>query len=120
GCHQGGLMGFRNSEEARAAGRESGRARKAKAREKLNLANVEAAFGPLETIEDAQRRLERLGVWAAAGMLAGTVAGAAVRSVEVWLKAHESRLTQDVVESLKKEVDRLKLEAKGRPARALR
>jgi hypothetical protein len=67
----------------------------------LNIDEVEAAFGQLETLEDAQRRLERLGVWATAGMMAGPVANAAVRSIEVWLKAHESKLTREVVEDLK-------------------
>jgi hypothetical protein len=86
---------------------------KAKARARLTLDKVEAAFGPLDTLEDAQRRLERLCVWAAAGLLTGSVAGAAVRSVEVWLKAHESRLTREVVETLRTEVARLKGQLKS-------
>jgi len=97
-------MAFTSREEAREAGRKGGKA----PGRKLTLERVEAAFGLLVTIEDAQRRLERLGVWAACGMLAGSVAHAAVRSVEVWLKAHESVLTRDVVEGLKREVDRVK------------
>ena len=88
---------------------------RAKARNRLTLAKVEAAFGALETIDDAQRRLERLCVWAAAGLMAGSVAGAAVRSVEVWLKASESKLTREVVEDLKREVSRIKAEVKRRP-----
>ena len=87
---------------------------KAKARNRLTLDRVEAAFGPLEAIADAQRRLERLGVWAAAGLLTGSVAGAAVRSVEVWLKAHESRLTENVVDELTGQLKRLKDELRGR------
>ena len=94
-----------DSQTAAEAGRKGG---KAKAKARLSLEKVEEAFGPLETIEDAQRRLERLGVWSAAGLLAGSVAGAAVRSVEVWIRAHESQLTRDVVEELKHEVTRLK------------
>ena len=94
-------------ERARELGKRSGAARRSL---KLNLSRVEAAFGPLEAIQDAQRRLERLGVWAAAGLLTGSVAGAAVRSVEVWLKAHESRLTERVVEELSGELKRLKAE----------
>ena len=74
---------------------------------------VEEAFGPLQTIEDAQRRLERIGVWAAAGLLGGSVAGASVRSVEVWLRASESKLTQHVVEELAGELKRLKAELGG-------
>jgi len=56
-------------------------------------------------------------VWAAAGLLPGSVAGAAVRSVEVWLKAHESKLTREVIDDVKADVDRLKSELKGRSLR---
>ena len=81
---------------ARQAGATGGRAKK-----RLSLTDVEAAFGQLNTVEDAQRRLERLGVWASAGLLAGSVGGVAVRSVEVWLKAHDSQLTETVVNELR-------------------
>jgi hypothetical protein len=87
---------------------------KARANRRLTLAKVEAEFGTLVTIEDAMRRLDRLGVWAAAKMLPGSVAGAAVRSVEVWLRANESKLTREVVNDIKGEVIRLKAELKGR------
>ena len=56
-------------------------------------------------------------MWAAAGLLPGSVAGAAVRSVEVWLKAHESKLTREVIDDVKADVDRLKSELKGRSLR---
>ena len=91
----------------------------ARQRSRLSVARVEEAFGELQTLDDAQRRLERIGVWAAAGLLAGSVAGAAVRSIEVWLRAHESKLTEAVVEELKADVDRIKGEIK-RPGRAPR
>ena len=91
-------MGF-TKETARTAGRKGGQVK-----QRLHLEEVEHAFGQLTTIEDAQRRLERLGVWAAAGLLPGSVAGAAVRSVEVWLKAHESELTQSLADELSDEV----------------
>ena len=90
---------------AKAAGKRSGAARK-----RLTLEDVETAFGMLDSLEDAQRRLERLGVWAAAGLLPGSVAGAACRSVEIWIRASESKLTREVVEELKAEVARLKAE----------
>jgi hypothetical protein len=77
----------------------------AKAREKLTLEAVEAAFGPLETLEDGQRRLERIGVWACAGMLSGSVASSAARTVEIWVKAHEARLTRQAVEELSKKME---------------
>jgi hypothetical protein len=44
--------------------------------------------------------------------MSGSVAGAAVRSVDVWLKAHESKLTREVVEDIKGEVARLKADLK--------
>jgi hypothetical protein len=102
-----------DSQTARQAGRKGGRA---KGRTRLTLDKVEEAFGPLDRLEDAQRRLERLGVWSAAGFLSGSVAGAAVRSVEVWLKAHESRLTERVVDELTSDVKRLKGELRVREA----
>ena len=95
---------------------ETGRkAGKASARRKLTLDRVEQEFGPLETVDDAKRRLDRIGIWAAAGLVPGTVAGAVVRSVEVWIKAHESELTNRVVDELKGDLARLRRELKGRP-----
>jgi hypothetical protein len=49
--------------------------------------------------------------------MAGIVAGAAVRSIEVWIRASDSKLTREVVEDLKGGVDRLKAELKGRVMR---
>ena len=89
---------------AQQAGAKGGRAKQAK---HLSLEQVEQAFGSLVTVEDAQRRLERLGVWASAGLLAGSVGGVAVRSVEVWLRAHESQLTETVVTELRGRLDEL-------------
>ncbi len=54
------------------------------------------------------RRLDRLGLWIAAGMLTGSAGSAAVRSIEVWLRGHESQLTERVVEELQSDVTRLK------------
>jgi hypothetical protein len=42
--------------------------------------------------------------------MAGSVASAAVRSIEVWLRASEAKLTHEVVEDLKGEVERLRAE----------
>lgn len=84
------------SETARKAGRRS-----AKSRRKLVVDDVEEALGALDTLEDASRWLRQIGIWAAAGKLSGAVANACVRSVEVWLKAHESKLTRQVVDDLK-------------------
>ncbi len=102
----------RGSPEIAKHARKGGQARQ---RSRLSLDRVEEAFGELQTLDDPERRLERLGVWAAAGMLAGSVAGAAVRSIEVWIRVHESKLTEAVVEELKADVDRIKDEIKRRP-----
>ena len=59
-----------DSASAREAGKRSGQARY-----KLTLAQVEAELGTLDTREDAQRRLDRIGVWALSGLLPGSVAG---------------------------------------------
>ena len=96
------------------ARREGAKGGKAKARTKLTLTQVEAELGVLTTLEDAQRRLDRIGVWALSGLLAGSVAGAAVRSVEVWVKTHESRLTTEVVQELRQRLDELEGEIKQR------
>ena len=68
----------------------------------------------LRSMRDEVAALESLGVWAAGGLPPGSVAGAAARSVEVWLKARESKRTHEVVEAVKAEVDRLKAELSGR------
>ena len=97
----------------RASAREAGK-RSGKARQRLTLTQVEAELGSLVTLEDAQQRLDRIGVWALAGLLAGSVAGAAVRSVEVWVKTHESKLTQEVVQELRQRLEQLESDLKQR------
>jgi hypothetical protein len=60
----------------------------------LGPGEIEAQLGPLETLEDAMRRLDRIGIWAASGVVSGAVAVAVVRSVEVWIharRAHQVR-----------------------------
>ena len=103
-----------SSERAREMALKSHVARRAKAAAQLTLANVEAELGPLQTLEDAMRRLDRLGIWAASGMISGSVASAFVRSVEVWVRAHESKLTRELVEGLAAEVRRIKAQFKAR------
>jgi len=95
-----------------AAGRRSGQVRK-----RLTVAEVESALGALATPEDAKRRLERLNVWLTAGLLPGAAGHAAVRAVEVWLRAYDSGLETDRVRALAKEVARLKAELRGRAGR---
>jgi hypothetical protein len=102
-----------SSEQAREYGARGGRA-SAKARQKLTLERVEAELCPLATLDDAMRRLDRIGLWAAAGMLHGALASAVVRSVEVWVRAHESKLTREVTEELRARLEELERQAKGR------
>ncbi len=92
---------------------------KAKAHRKLTLERVERELPPLTDLESAMLRLDRIGLWAAAGMLTGSVAGAVVRSVEVWIRGHESQLTNEVVDDLKSEMKRLKANLKSSQRRAV-
>ena len=85
------------------------------ARRKLNLARVEAELPVLTDVASAMHRLDVIGRWALAGMVHGAVASAACRSVEIWLKGHESKLQEQIVEEIKADIDRLKLELKGSP-----
>ena len=96
---------FSDREKARQAGRKGGRA---KARMKLNLARVEEELGQLDTLDDAERWLRTIGIWAAAGMLAGAVASACVRSIEVWLRSFEKRSIEAEIDELREQVEALK------------
>ncbi len=96
-------------EKAREMGLKGGHA---KARRRLTLERVESELGPLSSIEDAERWLQKVGVWAAAGMLAGAVASALVRAVDVWLKAHESKLSRELIEKLRVRLDELESQVK--------
>ena len=87
---------------ARDGGRRSGQRRR-----KLFLEDVERELGALDTLEDAMRWLRRIALWAAGGLLHGAVASACNRSVEVWVRAHESRLTREVVEQLRGRLEEL-------------
>jgi hypothetical protein len=81
-----------------------------RARVPLNLFRVEAELPRLDSVEGAMARLDRIGIWACSGLLTGMVAAAAVRSVEVWLKGHESRQTDAVTERLRTELEQLKVQ----------
>ena len=93
-------------------GRQGGLARGSRAPRKdpsLTLERVERELGPpMTSVADAMHRLDTLNKWIAAGLLSGSQGGAAVRSIEVWLKGHESRLTEEVVSDLKDEIVRIK------------
>jgi hypothetical protein len=87
----------------------------AKARRRLTLERVEREFGPLETEADAMRRLDLLGRWSASGLLAGSVASAAVRSVEVWLKGHADQLVRERLKAAEARARELESELGRRP-----
>ena len=91
---------------------EGGRARARKRKETLTLERVEATLGALDSLEDAQRWLRHIGLWAAAGLLAGSVTSACVRAVEVWIRSHEARLSERIVGDLRERLDELEAQLK--------
>ena len=93
------------TETGSAAGKQSAAVRK-----RLTLAEVEKGLGELQTVEDAKRRLERLGVWLTAGMVTGSQGGAAVRATEQWLKAHSEELDRNRLREAEKRVRTLEKE----------
>ncbi len=96
-----------DSERARELGRRSGRARRG-----LTLEDVERDLGDLDTLEDAMRWLRQIALWAAGGLLHGAVASACNRSVEVWIKGHEAKLTREVVDHLRSRLEELEAQVK--------
>jgi len=87
---------------------------------RLSLEKVEAELGELNSIEDAQRWLRTIAMWTAAGMLTGAAGNVCVRSVEVWVKANESKLTREVVESLRNRLHELEQKFGQRNVKAIR
>ncbi len=101
-----------DKETAREAGKASGRVR----RERLTADRVREELGLLESVDDAMRRLDRLNVWIASGFLTGSAGSAASRCLEIWLRGHESKLTQQVVEELKGRLEELEGQIKRQRA----
>ena len=93
-------------ETAAAMGSRGGKASWAKRR--LKIGDLETELGALDSIDDAMRWLRQIGLWTAADMLSGARGNVCVRCVEVWIRAHETKLTQQVVDELRDEVERLK------------
>ena len=62
---------------------------------------------------------KRVNLWIAAGMLSGSQGSAGVRAIEVWLRGHETRLTEKVIEELGGEVRRLKVELGGKAVKVV-
>ncbi len=60
--------------------------------------SVAEKLGPLETVTDAKRWLGLIGLWGCQGRFgSGSIASAANRSVEVWLKALEADHTRELI-----------------------
>jgi hypothetical protein len=66
------------------------------------------ALGKLHNHQDAKRWLEVIGTAVVTRKLGNREAVAGIRAVEAWLKAEGERVTMDVVQELKDEVERLK------------
>ncbi len=78
---------------------------------------TEDDLGALESYEDAKRWLETIGRAVATGRLGDRAAQAAIRAVSEWVKAEGERLTAQVLDELRDEVERLKAEL-GKSRRA--
>ena len=83
----------------------------------LDLVRVERELPPMDTPENVRAGLQLVQRWAAAGLLAGTVAGACVRAAEAWLKLHEHELDRQRMRQLEQRVRELEAELAGRPLR---
>ena len=105
-------------DNAKEIGRRGGKASRAQRR--LKAPDIEKALGALGTVDDAMRWLRQIGLWTAADKLSGARGGVCVRCVEVWIRAHETKMTQQVVDELRDEVDRLKADLGGRKLRHVR
>lgn len=100
-----------SSERARLAGKLSGEARRGKPK-KLTLLKVEQELGALDTLDDCARWLRQLALWAAGGLLPGTVINGCVRSVEIRLRVFESKQTEEITASLRQRLDELEGQVK--------
>jgi hypothetical protein len=69
---------------------------------------------PLVDHDAAEKWLEIVGRAVTIGRLGDRDANACIRAVEAWLKTRGEKLTTEVVDDLKEEIDRLKKELQGR------
>ena len=93
---------------------ELARRRSALRRRRLTLEDVQVELGALASLDDAARWLRVIAGWALAGLVPGTVANASVRAVDVWLRQHETRLTEHIVGELRGRLEHLEAELKQR------
>lgn len=108
---------FDDPAKAREAGRRGG---KASGRRRLSLDKVEAELGSLDSLEDAQRWLRMIALWTAAGMLTGAAGNVCVRSVEVWLKGAEAKLSREITTELRRRLEDIESQAKQQRVGAVR
>ena len=67
---------------------------------------------PLDSVENAKARLEIINDLVVSGLLAGSQAGAAVRAVEVWLKAEAHEMDRNKIRELTAQLELLEAELK--------
>ncbi len=63
---------------------------------------------PLKTYEDAKERLDVISRAAMSGLLDDKACNAAIRAISEWVKTESEAATKHVVETLAKEIDRVK------------
>lgn len=64
----------------------------------------------MDTPANVKRRVERITTWAAASLLPGVAANAAIRGCEVWFKLQELETEQERVKVLEQRVGELEHE----------
>jgi hypothetical protein len=65
------------------------------------------AMPPLDSPENCKRRLEVIQDMTLRGLLAGSAAGAAVRSCEAWLKAYQTEIDRNRMRELERQIETL-------------
>ena len=68
---------------------------------------------PLDSPENCKRRLELIQDMTLRGLLAGSVAGAAVRSCEAWLKAYQAEMDRNRMRDLERQIETLEKQLAG-------
>ncbi len=91
-----------DSERARELNRRS-----AQVRRRLVLEEVERELGALDSVEDVNRWLWRIGLWGASGLLPGVVLGGLVRTCEIKLRVLEHEATREVLDQLRGRLEEL-------------
>ena len=86
---------------------------------RLALGEFKMDDAPVPTFQVyAERWLQQLAMWAAAGMLPGAVLNGCVRGIEIWIRVKEAEASFEAVEALRADVRALR-EERDRLARDL-